>query len=132
MRWGANIALFVGAEVAYVGLFAALVGAAPSIALTMLAFVVVFTLPFLPIYLGLLAELTQPWTRRKRRLAAIAGSPLLIAPFIAFAVAGGFAIALLILALPGALAYGVLVRLPSRQGRTQAPANQGRLSSPIS
>jgi hypothetical protein len=132
MRWGANIALFVGAEVAYVGLFAAVVQAAPSLALTMLAFVVVFTLPFLPIYLGLLAALTQPWTRRKRRLAAIAGSPLLIAPFVAFAFAGGFAIALLILALPGAMAYGALVRIPrTRDDQRQIPINHGT-SSPIS
>jgi hypothetical protein len=120
VRWAANIALFLGAEAVYLGLLGAAVRASPGEALTLFILAVVFTLPFLPIYLGLLSALTRDWTHRKRRLAAIAGSPLLIAPFVLFAFAGGFGVSLLILALPGAMAYGAVVRLPT-QDSTQLP-----------
>jgi hypothetical protein len=121
VRWATNIALFLGAEAVYIGLLAAVVRANPGEAVTLFVLAVVFTLPFLPIYLGLLAALTRDWTHRKRRLAAIAGSPLLIAPFVLLAFAGGFGIPLLILALPGAMAYGALVRLP-RQDSKRLPS----------
>jgi hypothetical protein len=115
VRWTANIALFLGAEVVYVGLLAAAVRAGPINALTALAVAVVFTFPFLPIYLSLLTRLPERLTKRQKRAAAIAISPLLITPFILFSFAGGFAVPLLILALPGAMAYGALVRLPRQR-----------------
>ena len=59
VKWRANIALFVGTEVAYVAFFAATVQATPAIALTILALALAFTFPFLPIYLGLLATLPR-------------------------------------------------------------------------
>lgn len=119
VKWAANIALFLGMEVAYVALLAAAVRAAPEIALTALLFAVAFTIPFLPIYLGLLAALSQRWTPRQRRASALAGSPLLVTPFVLFAFAGGAGVSLLIIALPGAMAYGALVRLPrTREGAT--------------
>jgi hypothetical protein len=112
VKWAANIGLFLGTEVAYVALLAAAVRAAPEIALTALLVAVAFTIPFLPIYLGVLAALPQRWTHRQLRASALAASPVLITPFVLFAFAGGFGVSLLIVALPGAMAYGALVRLP--------------------
>jgi hypothetical protein len=117
VRWAANLGLFVGTEVAYVALFAAAVRATPGIALTTLAVALAFTIPFLPIYLGVLAALLNRRTHWRKRATAIAVSPLLITPFVLVAFAGS--VGLLIVALPGAMAYGALVRLPrTRQGAT--------------
>ena len=129
MRWATNIALFLGAEIVYVGLLATAVRAGFTNALTAIAVAVVFTLPFLPIYLGLLAERTERWTQRRRRVIAIAMSPLLVTPFVLLSSAGGFAIPLLILALPGAMAYGALVRLPRKHDGV-SPAKGQRPSIP--
>jgi hypothetical protein len=120
VKWRANIALFVGTEVAYVAFFAATVQATPAIALTILALALAFTFPFLPIYLGLLAALPRHWSHRQLRGSAIGGSPLLLAAFVLFAFAG--MVSLLLVALPGAMAYGALVRVPRRlEGATRSP-----------
>lgn len=113
MKWRTNISLFVGMEIAYVALLAAAVRAPLGIALTAYVLAAVFTMPFFPIYLGLLAGLPHGWTNRRRRAAALAASPLLITPFVLFAFAGGFARGLMIIALPGAVAFGAAVRLPT-------------------
>jgi hypothetical protein len=55
------------------------------------------------------------------RATAIAASPLLLVlPVLLAVFAGGFGVALLILGLPGAMAYGGLVRLP-RGETTELP-----------
>jgi hypothetical protein len=116
VKWAANIALFVGTEVVYVALFAAAVQTAPGVALTTLLLAVAFTIPFLPLYLGALAVLPHGWSHRQRRASAIVAGPLLLTLFVLLSVfAGGFGVSLLIIALPGALAYGALVRLPRRR-----------------
>jgi hypothetical protein len=116
VRWAANIALFNGAEIVYVALLAPAVRATPGQALTSLLLAVVFTIPFLPGYLLLLAALPQSWKHRQVRATAIAASPLLLVlPVLLAVFAGDFGVALLILGLPGAMAYGGLVRLPRRE-----------------
>ena len=69
-----------------------------------------FTVPFLPIYLLVVAALPASWSHRGRRGTAIAASPLLLTVFIGLASLGGPGPFLLAVTLPGSLAYGALVR----------------------
>jgi hypothetical protein len=121
VRWSTNIALFVGTEVVYVALLAAAVQAGPGLALTAFVLAVAFTMPFLPVYLIVLAGLPPLWKHWQKRLAAITLSPLLVALFVVLTFAGGFVISLLILALPGAMAYGGLVRIPEKSAAAEPP-----------
>lgn len=108
-----NLAVFLGVEAAYVALLAVAVRAPLSLALTMLVVAVVLTLPLLPVYLWVIARIPESWSRRRRRLAAIGASPTLLA---LFALVLGAWIAptglfLFLVALPGSLVFGALVRL---------------------
>jgi hypothetical protein len=112
VRWVAiNVGLFIGAQAAYVGLLALLVRAPVGIGATLLSVAALFTAPFLPIYLLVVAALPASWSHRGRRGTAIAASPLLLTVFIGLAFLGGPGPFLLAVALPGSLAYGALVRL---------------------
>jgi len=98
----------------YVVVLAALVRAPLAIGVTILVVAGALTLPILPIYLVVVAQFPSRWPSRKQRLAAIAASPLLLT---LFAIVLGAWIAptglfLLLVAVPGTVAYGALVRLP--------------------
>jgi hypothetical protein len=120
VRWRTNIALFIGGEAVYVALLAVAERIGPKHALMLLALALFFTFPFLPVYLAALTAVPQRWTHRQRRAAAIAASPILLSFFVLLAVVGSAG--LLVFSLPGALAYGVLVRLPSRQDKAPLPS----------
>ena len=116
-----NVGVFLVLQAGYVALLAAVVRAPVSIAVTMLVVGAVLTLPMLPVYLGLvIAQMPDRWSRRRQRLTAIAASPVLLTLFafvfgVWIAPTGVF---LGSIALPGALAFGALVRLPPRQPRS--------------
>jgi len=104
----------------YVGLLAALARMPLAIAATMLVVAALLTAPMLPLYLVVLGGIPRQWSRRRKRLAAVAASPLLLVLY-AFVLGGWIfpaGLFLLLLAAPGAFAYGALVRLspvtPSR------------------
>jgi hypothetical protein len=101
----------------YSALLGLLVGAPLGIGATVFAVAALFTTPFLPIYLALVAALPPTWTYRRRRLAAVAASPLLLAVFVYLAFTGHTGLFLLVVALPGALVYGALVLLPDATPR---------------
>lgn len=112
-RRRSNVTLFLAVEAAYVALLALMVRAPLGITLTMLVVSWLLTLPMLPIYLGLVAHLSPHWSPRRQRLAAIGASPMLLT---LFAIVLGAWIAptglfLFLVALPGSLAFGALVRL---------------------
>ena len=113
MRWTTNLALFLGLEVVYTAVLAALVRMPVGIAVTVFAVGALSTLPLLPVYLVVVGRLPAQWTDRRRRVAAVAVSPLLLTMFAiglgAFTTAAG--LFLLVVALPGALIYGAVVRL---------------------
>jgi len=112
VKWLAtNVSLFVGAQAAYVALLALLVRGSVGMGAGLLGLGLLFTAPFLPMYLLVVAALPPSWSRRKRRGTAIAASPLLLAAFIGLAFLGGPGPFLLAVALPGCLSYGALVRL---------------------
>jgi len=114
MKWaGANLCLFVGLQALYVAVLAALSRAPLGIALTMLVVAAFLTLPMLPLYLALVAAFPPRWTDRRRRVAAIVASPLLLSFFAIGLAAFSFApgLLLLLVALPGSLLYGAFVRL---------------------
>jgi hypothetical protein len=118
MSWArSNLARFLGAEIAYVALLAAIIRAPLDIGLTMFVVSAVLTLPMLPIYLVLIARLPPGWSKRRQRTAAIAASPLLLALYTI--TLGGWigptGLFLVLAALPGPLAYGALVRIRARQ-----------------
>jgi hypothetical protein len=114
MKWaGANLCLFVGLQALYVAVLAALVRAPLGIALTMFVVGIFLTLPLLAPYLAFVAALPPRWTDRRRRVAAIFASPLLLMFFAIGLGAFGYApgLFLLLVALPGSLLYGASVRL---------------------
>ena len=79
-----------------------LVGAPLGIGATVFAVAALFTIPFLPIYLGVVAALPSTWAHRRRRLAAVAASPILLAVFVYLAFTGLTGLFLLAVAIPGA------------------------------
>jgi hypothetical protein len=104
VRWVAtNLALFVAVEAVYAALLGLLVAAPTEIGATLFAVAMLFTIPFLPVYLAAVAALPGNWSPRRRRVVAVAASPLLLSVFIVLAFAGGFGPFLLAVALPGAL-----------------------------
>ena len=113
-RWAKNVSILVGLEASYAACLTAVVRAPVSVGLTVLAFGMLFTLPLLPVYFVIVARLPSRWTDRRRRVVAILLSPLLLT-FFALGVAaftGATGLFLLAVAVPGAFAYGWLVRLP--------------------
>jgi hypothetical protein len=108
-----NAVRFVAVEASYVALLGVLAQSV-EIAITTLIVALLTTAPFFPIYLAAIAALPARWSDRRRRLAAVAASPLLVTLFAAAASQGGFLTFLFALALPGALIYGAVVRLRER------------------
>jgi hypothetical protein len=120
VRWVTNLVLFLGLEAVYAAVLAALVRMPFAIGVTVFVVGALSTLPMLPIYLVVVAGLPAHWTDRRRRAKAIAASPLLLTLFaIGFgAFMGGIGLFLFVVALPGALIYGALVRLRPSGGQS--------------
>jgi hypothetical protein len=119
VRWvAANLGLFIGLQALYVAVLAATIRAPLGIGLTILVVAAFLTLPMLPVYLAVVGRLPARWTDGRRRAAAIAASPLLLALFamVLGAFAGGTGLFLLGVAVPGSLIYGSLVRLRRNSG----------------
>jgi hypothetical protein len=121
VRWlTTNLTLFLAVQGVYVALLSLIVAAPAEIGLTLFAVAALFTIPLLPVYLAVIAVLPARWTRRRRRIMAVAASPLLLTVFIILAFAGGPGPFVFGVALPGVLAYGLLVRL--RPSDIRAPS----------
>jgi hypothetical protein len=128
VKWAAtNVALFVATQLAYVAFLAALARAPVDVGITIFMVGLLFTSPFLAIYLALIAALPVRWTQRRRRTVAIAASPLLLIIFIALAFTGPTGASLLGIAAPGALAYGAVIRLRDGGGVRRAQLRPARL-----
>ena len=108
-----NTALFVGIQGAYLAVLAAALRAPLELVVTFFIAAPLVTLPLLPVYLGAVYLVPRRWRRWQRRVAAVSLSPILVGLLVPFALTGGFAVAVLVAALPGALVYGAAVRLPS-------------------
>jgi hypothetical protein len=76
-----NLALFAGVEAAYVAVLAAAARAPLGIAVSMFVIGSLLTFPLLPVYLWVAARIPTRWSTRRRRLAAIGASPILLALF---------------------------------------------------
>jgi len=114
VRAGANFGIFLVVQAVYVAVLAALVRAPLGIGVTILVVAGALTLPMLPIYLVVVARFPSRWPPRRQRLAAVVASPLLLSLFaivlgVWMAPTGLF---LLLVGVPGTVAYGALVRLP--------------------
>lgn len=79
VRLGQNLALSVGVQTIYVALLAAIIQAPLGIAVTMLVVAAFLSMPMLPVYLAGLALIPTRWPRSRKRLAAVAWSPVLLA-----------------------------------------------------
>jgi hypothetical protein len=127
VRWAAtNVALFVATQLAYVAFLAAVARAPLDVGITIFVVGLLFTFPFLAIYLGLVAAMPARWAQRRRRTVAIAASPLLLTIFIALAFTGRTGAFLLGIAAPGAPAYGALIRLRNQESARRAQLRPAR------
>jgi hypothetical protein len=132
VRWVTwNVCLFVGLEVAYGALLTAIVRAPLGIGVTIVVLGAFLTSPMLPIYLAIIARLPKRWTDRRRRVAAIAASPLLLTLFaiVLGAFVGGVGLFLFVVAVPGPLIFGSLVRLPGHTATADVTTRKRRRRS---
>jgi hypothetical protein len=122
MRARSNLALFLGVQTVYVALLAAIGRASLGVGVTMLVVAAFLTVPMLPIYLVVVAQIPLRWPPRRQRLAAVAASPLLLTLFgvVLGAWIAPTGLFLLLAAIPGAIVYGALVRL-ARAPRAGGP-----------
>lgn len=104
-----NVGLLVILEIVYSAVLGLLAGAPLSIGVAVFAVGAATTLPIAPIWISIVSR-----ARRRRRLVAVLSSPLLLTLFAIIFGAfwfeqGSF---LFLLALPGALVFGAVVRFP--------------------
>src|SRR3954451_17109722 len=115
VRAARNVALFIGIEVVYAVLLSLVAPVPLRFGASILIVACVLTLPMLPIYLAVVAHIPRGWRSRRQRLAEVAASPLLLVLFalVLGAWIAPTGLALLLVAMPGAIAYGSVVRLSS-------------------